>query len=185
MRNPLVAARMTLARTSALKQAGITVAKTETEIARLAYVDIGQLFDGEGCFKALEDIPEDARRAIVAIEVEELFDYSEEEDDFARLESVEILVAQLLGAVKSIKKEGGLPAALTLPIDSLERWAKPRSEKNRRKHYIGRVKKIKLADKKGALELAGKRDKLFTDRVEHGLSATLEDILAKSYQVTP
>jgi phage terminase small subunit len=46
------------------------------ELMRLAMVDIGQAFDEEGKFKALHEMPEDVRRAISGIEVDELFEGS-------------------------------------------------------------------------------------------------------------
>jgi phage terminase small subunit len=44
------------------------------ELLRLARVDIGEAFDDEGKLKPLKEIPEDVRRAISGIEVDELFD---------------------------------------------------------------------------------------------------------------
>jgi phage terminase small subunit len=46
--------------------------------------------------------------------------------------------------------------------------------------HIGHLKKVKLADRKGNLELLGRHLKLFTDKVEHEAGASLEQILARS-----
>lgn len=44
------------------------------EVARLAMVDITEAFDDEGNLKPIKQIPEDVRRAISGIEVEDLFE---------------------------------------------------------------------------------------------------------------
>lgn len=46
------------------------------------------------------------------------------------------------------------------------------------KFKIGRVVKVSLWDKPKGLELLGKHDKLFTDKVEHTVSDSLADLLA-------
>lgn len=167
------------------KLAWITVEKTEREIARMAYVDIADLFDDRNCLLPLRQMPEDARRAIVSVETEEIYDFSDEADDLTRLEEVEALISTLLGAAQTLKK-GGIPEPLAFPLSQLERWAKPKKEGDRRKRFIGYTKKVKLADKKGANELAGKRDGLFKEKVEHSAdSQTLEALVAASRKVTP
>lgn len=45
---------------------------------------------------------------------------------------------------------------------------------------VGRIKKVKLADRKGSLELLGRHLKLFTDRVEHSGNVTIEDFVSAS-----
>jgi len=44
------------------------------ELLKIARTDIGQAFDENGSLKPLNQIPEDVRRAIQAIEVDELFE---------------------------------------------------------------------------------------------------------------
>ena len=44
------------------------------ELHRIATCDIGEAFDENGKFKALQEMPEDVRRCIQGIEVEELFE---------------------------------------------------------------------------------------------------------------
>lgn len=46
------------------------------EVLRLAMVDITQAFDENGNLKPIKDIPEDVRRALSSIEVDELFEGS-------------------------------------------------------------------------------------------------------------
>lgn len=44
------------------------------EMARLAFHDPGQLFDDDGNLIPIKDLPEDARRAISSLDVDELWD---------------------------------------------------------------------------------------------------------------
>lgn len=46
----------------------------EAEVARIAKVDIAKAYDDTGRLKSIHDIPEDVRRAIAGVEVEELFE---------------------------------------------------------------------------------------------------------------
>lgn len=48
------------------------------ELWRIARADIGEAFDKEGRLKPLHEMPEDVRRAIAGVEVEEMFDGSGE-----------------------------------------------------------------------------------------------------------
>jgi hypothetical protein len=48
------------------------------------------------------------------------------------------------------------------------------------KHVTGLVKKIRLADRIRCLELLGRYQKLFTDRVEHTGKVTLENLVCGS-----
>lgn len=103
------------------KRVHITQDHVLQELVRLALVDIGDAYDDEGAPLELKDMPEDVRRAISSLEVEEL---------------------KLDDAV------------------------------------IGRVKKLKLLDKKGALELLGRHLKMWTDKLEHSGGLTLEQLVA-------
>jgi phage terminase small subunit len=51
----------------------ITADRILTELYRIAICDVGQAFDSNGTLKKLDDIPEDVRRAISGIEVDELW----------------------------------------------------------------------------------------------------------------
>jgi phage terminase small subunit len=53
------------------------------------------------------------------------------------------------------------------------------------REHIGTLHKVKLADRKGNLELLGRHLKLFTDKVEHEAGASLEQILARSMTQAP
>ncbi len=46
------------------------------------------------------------------------------------------------------------------------------------KHAFGQLRKFKIADKRGALELLGRHRKLWTDKVEHGLDEQARKLVA-------
>ena len=54
------------------EEAGLTALRVLQEIQRISCCDIGQAFNEDGTLKALKDMPEDVRRAISAIEVDEI-----------------------------------------------------------------------------------------------------------------
>lgn len=53
------------------------------------------------------------------------------------------------------------------------------------KFSLGRTKKVKFWDKTKALELLGKHLKLFTEKVEHSLSTSLEALVLESMGKSP
>lgn len=53
---------------------GLTVKRVEEELARVAFMDPRSVFDEQGRLLAIGDMPENARRALASIEVEELFE---------------------------------------------------------------------------------------------------------------
>lgn len=55
-------------------KAEVTVERVLKEYARLAFFDIAELFDENGNMLALQDMPEDARRAIGGIDVSQIGD---------------------------------------------------------------------------------------------------------------
>lgn len=65
--------------TKHVQQAGITADVILGELLRIARVDIGQAYDPSGYLLPLKEMPEDVRRAIAGIDVEEMFDGSGEE----------------------------------------------------------------------------------------------------------
>lgn len=95
------------------------------ELLRLARSDVGQAFAATGDLLPVHEMPEDTRRAIAAVEIEQRF-----------------------------TSEG--------------------------EAYL--VKKVKFWDKTKGLELLGKHLKLFTDKVEHSVSATLEQLIMGSLE---
>lgn len=129
--NARVASAIAHAAEERAKNAGVTVERVLKELIRMAWVDIGDAFDENGALKSIHEIPEDVRRAIVSIEVDELWEW-----------------------------EG--------------------SGEDRKRVQIGETKKVKFADKKGSNELLGKYLKMFVDRLEHGLSDDMAELLREA-----
>lgn len=71
---PLVQARIKELTEPALKEIGVSRERVLTELARIAFADIGFAFDDMGQLKPLSEMPEDIRRSIAGLEVHELFD---------------------------------------------------------------------------------------------------------------
>lgn len=76
------------------------------------------------------------------------------------------------GKLKDLKT---LPKNLRRAIASVDTY-----EEREDGYKIGETKKLKLWPKDRALEMLGRHFKLFTDKVEHGLEKTLEDLLTAS-----
>lgn len=109
----------------------ITADRIMQEYERLALLDPIDLFRPDGSMKDLSEMPEDARRAIVGIEIRELKD-----------------------GTAALDGGGGIHALETT------------------------LKKIKLADKKGALDSLAKIMGMMKERVEVSGSIRLEDLVA-------
>ena len=58
---------------AATEAAGITVERTRRQIARLAYADVGELFDEAGALRPVHTLSPDARAQVASIEVDEIF----------------------------------------------------------------------------------------------------------------
>lgn len=56
------------------ERAEITVAEIIHEIARLAFVDVGKIFDEDNNLKDVKEWPEEIRRAVSSVEIEDLFE---------------------------------------------------------------------------------------------------------------
>lgn len=74
LRNAEVAAAVQAAQAKRAERTAITADVVLGELLRLARVDIGAAFAEDGTLKPLRDIPEDVRRAIAGVEVDELFE---------------------------------------------------------------------------------------------------------------
>jgi phage terminase small subunit len=59
---------------------GITAERVQLELVRILTADVAQAFTDDGCLKPLQDIPEDLRRGISGLEVEEIHEERENED---------------------------------------------------------------------------------------------------------
>lgn len=97
------------------------------ELLRVMSSDIGKAFDEKGRMLPLKDIPEDTRRAISGVEVEQVFEGHGED-----------------------------------------------------RYHCGDLVKVKLWDKTAAIKMAGQHLKLFTEKLEHSGSVTLEQLVLAS-----
>lgn len=102
------------------KNAGVTVERVLKELTRMAWVDIAEAYDENGALKPIHDIPEDIRRAIVSIEVDEIWEWRGSGEDRERIQ---------IGETKKIKladKKGSnelLGKYLKMFIDQMEHTA--------------------------------------------------------------
>lgn len=74
LQHPLVQKRIDELKEHALKEIGCSRERVLLELTRIATVDLSLAFDEMGQMKPLKEIPEDVRRAIAGIEVNEIFD---------------------------------------------------------------------------------------------------------------
>ncbi|MHB8816145.1 MAG: terminase small subunit [Steroidobacteraceae bacterium] len=58
----------------AVARAGVRNLRVLEEIAAIAFIDPGELFNDDNSLKPVKDLPDNVRRAILAIETDELFD---------------------------------------------------------------------------------------------------------------
>ena len=71
LRKPKILERIQARREELRKSLEITPERVLREEARLAFVDVGDLFDDQGRLLDVSEVPEDARRAIAGIEITE------------------------------------------------------------------------------------------------------------------
>ena len=79
-------------------------------------------------------------------------------------------------------EQGALKAARDWPSEAARSVASVKTKElfDNEGNEIGEMNEIKFYDKLKALELLGKNLKMFTEKHEHGLSKSLEDLLAQS-----
>jgi len=53
---------------------GVSQDRVLLELCRMAYVDVGDMYDEFGCLKQIQDMPEDVRRAIASVETKEIYE---------------------------------------------------------------------------------------------------------------
>lgn len=79
LHKPPVKAAIQAAVDARAKKVGITAERVLEELGRIAFADIGQVFNAAGGLRPLSEIPEDARRALASVESDELFEGRGEE----------------------------------------------------------------------------------------------------------
>lgn len=123
LRKPEIAAAIAAAMRSRQHRTEITQDRVLQELARIAFLDPGKLFDAAGAPVPLQTLDEDTRRAVVGLDVVTV---------------------------------GNADAG------------------------IGQVQKVKLADKKGALELLGRHLGMWNDKLDMTVTNELADRLARA-----
>lgn len=95
---------------------------------------------------------------------------------------------------QAFNSEGGLKNIQDIPVEVAkamagvevsEIWDYEGTGKDRKKVQVGELKKVKFWNKLPALEMLGKNLKMFIERHEHDLSATLEQLVAQSFTQPP
>jgi phage terminase small subunit len=74
LRNARVSATIEEGQAKAKEQHAVTAERVIQELARIALVDLGRIYDEDGNLLPIKDMPEDARRAIAGVEVDQLFE---------------------------------------------------------------------------------------------------------------
>jgi len=69
-----VAAAIEAGQAKAKEQHAITAERVIQELSRIALVDLGRIYNDDGNLLPIKDMPEDARRAIAGVEVDQLFE---------------------------------------------------------------------------------------------------------------
>jgi phage terminase small subunit len=110
----------------ATEESGVTIQRVVKEFARIAFLDPQELLNSDGSIKAIEDMPEDARRAIGGLEIKETWDNDGEEP-----------VRSTLSKLKMIDKKGAL--------DSLGKYLKMFIERHEHDHK-GEIHLYNVAD---------------------------------------
>jgi phage terminase small subunit len=87
---------------AATKRAGITVERTQQEIARIAYGDIRRLFDGDNRLRDVTTLDEDTAAMLGGLETEELWGETENAEGRTRRE--------VIGLTRKVKMRDKLKA---------------------------------------------------------------------------
>jgi phage terminase small subunit len=104
---PNIAKAIREAQEKAFANAEASVERTINEYARIAYLDPAAFFDAQGRLLPIAQMPEDARRAVASMEVEELFAGSgDERRRVGRLHKVRF--ASKVAALDSLAKHLGM-----------------------------------------------------------------------------
>lgn len=105
-----VAQAVAAAQAKAAEAAGVTAAEVLREMRRIALVDIGRAFDEDGWLIPFAKMPEDVRRALVGMEVDEIFQGgAEDRTCIGRVRKVKF--ADKKGALDSLMKHLGIAGA--------------------------------------------------------------------------
>ncbi len=131
LKHSLIAQTITERQAHRARRLEVTADRVTEQLAKLAFYDVRELFDGNGRLKQITELDDISAAAIAGIDV-----FEEKCDE-------------------KVDKESGELLSRTTSF----------------------TKKIKLADRRGALELLGKKLKMFTDLHEHSGRLTLEQLV--------
>lgn len=88
---PHVQAELTRRMERHMKKQDISAERVLAELARVAFADIGEVFDEDGAMLPLSKMPEDARRAIAGIESDDLYEgFGEERSIIGKTRKVKL-----------------------------------------------------------------------------------------------
>jgi phage terminase small subunit len=102
-----IAAKIEAGRNRILSRTEISVGRVLREFACLAFLDPAKLFNAQGELLPIREMPEDARRALAGIEIEELFEY--ERGSRSQVGNLrKIRLTSKLGALETLAKHLGM-----------------------------------------------------------------------------
>lgn len=129
LRNAQVRKEVERLQSERAKRLDLTADHVLHELVRIARVDVGEAFTEDGRLKPLKDIPEDVRRAIAGLDVEELFEgVGEERTQVGVVKKVKFwnkvqaleLLAKHLGLLRDkVEVSGAGGGALTVEVKVL------------------------------------------------------------------
>jgi len=138
MKNPKVRKFIESHMHKAEKHAEITVSQIIQEIGRLAFTDIGGLFDDDNNLKNVKDWPIELRRAVSSVEIDALFDGQGQD-------------REQIGETKKVKLWDKTKA-----LEMLGRWRKLFTDKFELHDKSSLAERLKKARERAAARRAGK-----------------------------
>ena len=107
LRNRKVIALIEAKRKAARERHAVTVERILQELARIGFADITQAFSDDGTArKSISDIPEELRRAITGVEVEELFEMQGEGRNKERVHVGNLVKLKFAGKTEALRLMG-------------------------------------------------------------------------------
>lgn len=110
LQHPDVARIIREAEQKAMEKFNISAERIVQELACMAFLDIADLYNDDGSLKQLSEMPEEARRALEGIEVDELFDgFGQDREHVGRTKKLKVAskraALQLLGETMALFKQ--------------------------------------------------------------------------------
>lgn len=137
MANEKVQAYIQELRREQQEKLGISQDRVLQELARMAYVDPGEMYDEFGCLKPINEMPEDVRRAIASVETKEIFEQDGKKKKYvgdnkkvlltAKEKALEML-ARHLGMFEKDNKQSATNIIIVSAEESTKIWQSLQSE---------------------------------------------------------